>query len=242
MTNEELTEQLALDLGLGDVFTRRMPYAKEVFKKFDLDLLPHSSEDTCLGEIYENSGRNWRTTNNNLVGFVATPESMAGLMAQLSAVQRMNANIPDFEFTKDDLVGVGVEIPKFLNFKLKGNVSSAKDIRVTMTGVKKARLTNTSQPGTELARLVSEYAENHTKKYRQHIKHDHIAVSLFYVEQMELVMEKHDGVNLDVGVEIDGVPLNASVETSSEKKYKLSYNGNGSLPFAATFVRGKELF
>lgn len=52
--NQQLTELLALDLGINLI--NRRPYAKEVFKWQDIDLLPHSSADTLLCEIYkENS-------------------------------------------------------------------------------------------------------------------------------------------------------------------------------------------
>lgn len=66
--NKELTELLALDLGIKIV--DRRPYAKEVFKWQDMDLLPHSSTDTLLCEIFEWNGRNWRTTGNNLIGYL----------------------------------------------------------------------------------------------------------------------------------------------------------------------------
>ena len=54
------------DLGI-DIKNRR-PSAKETFKWLDIDLLPHSSADTLLCEIYEWNTRNWRTTGENLIG------------------------------------------------------------------------------------------------------------------------------------------------------------------------------
>ena len=44
--NQQLTDLLALDLGINLI--NRRPYAKEVFKWQDIDLLPHSSADTLL--------------------------------------------------------------------------------------------------------------------------------------------------------------------------------------------------
>jgi hypothetical protein len=89
--NQQLTELLALDLGVNLI--NRRPYAKEVFKWQDIDLLPHSSADTLLCEIYEWNGRNWRTTNNNLIGFLFSDEQLKNVKEQLLNVPKHPALI-----------------------------------------------------------------------------------------------------------------------------------------------------
>ena len=101
-TNNELTSKLALDLGI-DIKNRR-PSARETFKWLDIDLLPHSSADTLLCEIYEWNSRNWRTTGENLIGEIFTEIELPELKKLLMAVPKELANVPDFEFTKEDLI------------------------------------------------------------------------------------------------------------------------------------------
>lgn len=235
--NQQLTELLALDLGID--ITNRRPYAKEVFKWQDMDLLPHSSTDTLLCEIYEWNGRNWRTTNNNLIGYLFSGDQLNMVKNQLINVQKFPALIPDFEFTKDSMIEYGLSLPSLFNIGVNGDIKNAKDFSVRVNGVTKSRITNIDSPGIEILRNFSEFTQNESKTYRKNIKFNFLSTSLFYAESVEINLEKESGVDLEVSFQTQNVEVQANVDTDTKKNFILKYIGNQS-PFAAKFTKGKD--
>jgi hypothetical protein len=236
-TNQELTDKLALDLGLEIV--NRRPTAREVFKWLDIDLLPHSSTDTLLGEIYEWDTRNWRTTGENLIGEIFTGSELPALKLALEAVPKVYANVPDFEFTKEDIIDIGFSIPSLFGIGFKGDISNAKELSVKINGVTKARITNIDSPGIEIMRRLSEFSQDHSRAYRRKIKRNYIAKALFYAESVEISLKKEAGVDIEVGFTVENVAVKPQVDTETKKELKLSYEGRMA-PFAATLVMGKD--
>jgi len=237
LTNQELTSKLALDLGINIV--NRRPTAKEVFKWLDLDLLPHSSTGTLLCEIYEWEVKNWRTTGENLIGEIFPENEIQAMKEALLSVPREGANVPDFEFTKEDIINMGVGIPSLFNIGFKGDISKASELSVRINGVTKSRITNIDAPGIQIMRKLSEFAQNHSKTYRKKIKNNYLTKALFYAESVEIVLKKKVGVDINVGFAIENVAVEAKVDTDSEKEIKLKYIGQNA-PFAGTFVLGKN--
>jgi hypothetical protein len=235
--NQQLTELLALDLGLNII--NRRPYAKEVFKWQDMDLLPHSSLDTMLCEIYEWNGRNWRTTNNNLIGYLFSGDQLNTVKNQLINVQKFPALIPDFEFTKDSMIEFGLSLPSLFNIGVSGDIKNAKDFSIKVNGVTKSRITNIDSPGIEILRSYSEFTQDQSKSYRKNIKFNYLSASLFYAESVEINLEKESGVDLDVSFQTQGVEVEAKVDTDTQKHFVLKYTGNQA-PFAAKFTKGKD--
>lgn len=235
--NQQLTELLALDLGID--ITNRRPYAKEVFKWQDMDLLPHSSTDTLLCEIYEWNGRNWRTTNNNLIGYLFSGDQLNMVKNQLINVQKFPALIPDFEFTKDSMIEYGLSLPSLFNIGVNGDIKNAKDFSVRVNGVTKSRITNIDSPGIEILRNFSEFTQNESKTYRKNIKFNFLSTSLFYAESVEINLEKESGVDLELSFQTQNVEVQANVDTDTKKNFILKYIGNQS-PFAAKFTKGKD--
>lgn len=236
-TNQELTDKLALDLGL-EIINRR-PTAREVFKWQDFDLLPHSSTDTLLCEIYEWATRNWRTTDENLIGEIFAASELPALKQALADIPREAANIPDFEFTKEDIIGIGFSIPSLFNIGFKGDLTKAKELSVKVNGVTKSRITNIDAPGIEILQKLSEFSQNHSKKYRRKIKRNYIAKALFYAESVEIYLKKEAGVDIEVGFAVENVEVKSQVNTDTKKEIKLKYIGKIA-PFAATLVMGKD--
>lgn len=236
-TNEQLNAKLALDLGI-DLKYRR-PTAKEVFKWLDIDLLPHSSVGTLLCEVFEWSGRNWRTTGKNLIGEIFSKDQFQDIKNQLIAVPKEIANIPDFEFTKEDIVGLGLGIPSLFNIGFKGDINSAKEISVKVNGVKKSRITNIDPPGFEIMHQLSLFAQNNIKLYRKEIKSNYLTSALFYADSVDISFTKDSKTNLEVGFTVENVEVKANVDTDTNKEIKLKYIGELA-PFAATFVKGKD--
>ncbi len=235
--NQQLTELLALDLGINIV--DRRPYAKEVFKWQDMDLLPHSSVDTLLCEIFEWNGRNWRTTGNNLIGFLFEGDRLNTIKKELINVQKFPALIPDFEFTKDSMIEYGLSLPSLFNIGVNGDIKNAKEFSVRVNGVTKSRITNIDSPGIEILRNFSEFTQNESKTYRKNIKFNFLSTSLFYAESVEINLEKESGVNLDVSFQTQNVEVQAKVDTDTKKNFVLKYTGNQA-PFAAKFTKGKD--
>ncbi|MFC3159047.1 hypothetical protein SAMN05443633_12112 [Chryseobacterium arachidis] len=235
--NQQLTDLLALDLGVNII--NRRPYAKEVFKWQDMDLLPHSSTDTLLCEIYEWNGRNWRTTNNNLIGYLFGSDQLGTIKNQLMNVQKFPALIPDFEFTKDSMIEFGLALPSLFNIGINGDIKNAKDFSVKVNGVTKSRITNIDSPGIEILRSYSEFTQNESKSYRKNIKFNFLSTSLFYAESVEINLEKESGVNVDVNFQTQNVEVLAKVDTETHKNFVLKYTGNQA-PFAAKFTKGKD--
>lgn len=235
--NQQLTELLALDLGIN--ITNRRPYAKEVFKWQDIDLLPHSSADTLLCEIFEWNGRNWRTTGNNLIGFLFSDVNLTTVKNQLINAPKHPALIPDFEFTKDSMIEYGLSLPSLFNIGVNGNIKSAKSFSVRVNGVTKSRITNIDSPGIEILRSYSEFTQNKTKTYRRNIKFNYLSTSLFYAESVEIYLEKESGVGLDVSFQTQDVEVDAKIDTDTKKHFVLKYSENQS-PFAAKFTKGKD--
>lgn len=235
--NQQLTELLALDLGINIV--NRRPYAKEVFKWQDMDLLPHSSADTLLCEIFEWNGRNWRTTGNNLIGFLFSDANLNTVKNQLINAPKHPALIPDFEFTKDSMIEYGLSLPSLFNIGVNGNIKSAKDFSVRVNGVTKSRITNIDSPGIEILRNYSEFTQNKTKTYRKNIKFNYLSTSLFYAESVEIYLEKESGVGFDVSFQTQDVEVDAKINTDTKKHFVLKYTGNQA-PFAAKFTKGKD--
>jgi hypothetical protein len=236
-TNQQLNEKLALDLGIN--LKNRRPSAKEVFKWLDIDLLPHSSVDTLLCEIYEWSGRNWRTTGKNLIGEIFPKERISELKDALSSVKLEEANIPDFEFTKEDIVGVGLGIPSLFDIGVNGDIKNAKDLVIKVNGVKKARITNIAEPGIEILYKLSEFAQNNSKQFRRNIKSNYITTALFYADSVDISFTKSANTNVEVGFAVENIKVESKVDTSTTKEISLKYVG-AKAPFAATFVKGKD--
>lgn len=237
VTNKELTELMALDLGLNLV--NRRPYANEVFKWQDIDLLPHSSTDTLLCEIFEWNGRNWRTTENNLIGFLFSGETLALVKNQLINVPKYPALIPDFEFTKDSMIEYGLSLPSLFNIGVNGNIKNSKDFSIKVNGVTKSRITNIDSPGIDILKNYSEFTQNKTKTYRKNVKFNFVSTSLFYAESVEIFIEKDSGVSLDVSFQTQNVEVETKINTDTKKNFILKYTGNQA-PFAAKFTKGKD--
>jgi hypothetical protein len=235
--NQQLTELLALDLGINII--DRRPYAKEVFKWQDMDLLPHSSTDTLLCEVFEWNGRNWRTTGNNLIGFLFSDTNLDTVKNQLINAPKHPALIPDFEFTKDSMIEYGLSLPSLFNIGVNGNIKSAKNFSVRVNGVTKSRITNIDAPGIEILRNYSEFTQNKSKTYRKNIKFNYLSTSLFYAESVEIYLEKESGVGLDVSFQTQNVEVDAKIDTDTKKHFVLKYSGNQA-PFAAKFTKGKD--
>jgi hypothetical protein len=236
-TNKELASKLALDLGI-DIKNRR-PSAKETFKWLDIDLLPHSSADTLLCEIYEWNTRNWRTTGENLIGEIFSVSELPELKKMLMEVSKETANVPDFEFTKEDILGFGAELPSLFGIGFKGDLNKAQELSVKVNGVTKARLTNIDAPGIQIMHKLSEFAQNHTKTYRRKIKRNYIVKALFYAESVEIYVKKDAGIDIEVGFAVENVEVKTQVETDTKKQIKLKYTGKMA-PFAASLVMGKD--
>ena len=235
--NQQLTELLALDLGINII--NRRPYAKEVFKWQDMDLLPHSSADTMLCEIYEWNGRNWRTTNNNLIGYLFEGERLNTVKKQLMNIQKFPALIPDFEFTKENMTEFGLSLPSLFNIGVNGNLNSARAFSVRVNGVTKSRITNIDSPGIEILRSYSEFTQDQSKSYRRNIKFNYLSASLFYADSVEIYLEKESGAVIDVSFQTQDVEVTAKVDTDTKKHFVLKYKGNQA-PFAAKFTKGKD--
>lgn len=236
-TNQELTELLALELGTS--FVNRRPYAKEVFKWQDIDLLPHSSSDTLLGEIYDWDGRNWRTTNNNLIGFIFPADQLEAFRTKLESIPKSPALLPDFEFTKEQVLDLGLTIPSLYNLSFTGKVSNAKHLSVVVKGVTKSRLTNIDPTGISMMKGLSEFAQENPKEYRQNIKRNYITKALFYADTVEVNLEKEAGVDIGVNFDLEGVEVEVKADTETKKEFILKYTG-AMAPFAANFVKGKD--
>lgn len=236
-SNQQLTELLSLDLGI-DIINRR-PYAREVFKWQDMELLPHSSADTLLCEIYEWNGRNWRTTNNNLTGYLFPGELLQQVKSQLANVQKFPAMIPDFEFTKESMIEYGLSLPSLFNIGINGNIGSAKTFSVRVNGVTKSRITNIDSPGIEILRRYSEFTQDQSRSYRKNIKFNYLSTSLFYADSVEIYLEKGAATGLDISFQTRDVEVEAKADTDTKKHFVLKYSGNQA-PFAAKFTKGKD--
>ncbi|PIF47039.1 hypothetical protein CLU96_4085 [Chryseobacterium sp. 52] len=235
--NQDLTDLLALDLGINIV--DRRPYAKEVFKWQDMDLLPHSSSDTLLCEIFEWNGRNWRTTGNNLIGFLFSGEVLTTVKEQLINTPKHPALIPDFEFTKDSMIEFGLSLPSLFNIGVNGDIKNAKSFSVRVNGVTKSRITNIDSPGIEILKNYSLFTQDQSKAYRKNIKFNYLGTSLFYAESVEIFLEKESGVGLDVSFQTQDVEVDAKIDTDTKKHFVLKYSGSQA-PFAAKFTKGKD--
>lgn len=236
-TNQELNEKLALDLGVSLI--NRRPTAKEVFKWLDINLLPHSSADTLLCEIYEWKSRNWRTTGENLIGEIFSGSELAEIKEALRAIPLEQANVPDFEFTKEDIINFGLGIPSLFDIGLKGDVQNAKELNVKVNSVLKSRITNIDHPGIKILNKLAEYAQDHSKLYRRKIKHNYLVKALFYAESVEIFLKKDANVDIKLDFSIKNVDVKAEVDTNTSKEIKLKYLGTKA-PFAATLVIGKD--
>ncbi|UZT99663.1 hypothetical protein ODZ84_08890 [Chryseobacterium fluminis] len=235
--NQQLTDLLALDLGLNII--NRRPYAKEVFKWQDMDLLPHSSADTLLCEIFEWNGRNWRTTGNNLIGFLFSGDQLGTIKDQVMNVKKFPALIPDFEFTKDNMIEYGLSLPSLFNIGINGNIKSVRDFSVRVNGVTKSRITNIDSPGIEILRSYSAFTQAKSKTYRKNVKFNFLSTSLFYAESVEIYLEKESGIGVEVSFQTQDVEVETKINTDTKKHFVLKYYGNQA-PFAAKFTKGKD--
>lgn len=237
-TNAELTKQLALELGVE--FVSRRPYAREIFKYYNIDLLSNSAEDTLVGELFDFYVRDWRTTHNNIVGLITT--DTLRLTNELKAMPKINAQVPDFEFSKEDIVDAGFKIPALFNLRFSGAVRNAKKLTVKVNGIKRARLTNYEAPGIEISNLLSVFARDNSKEYRQKIKNDYVVKALFYADSFEIELEKEVGVEIEIGFDINAVNVEVGTDTETKKHYVIRYKDMHQAPFGANFVKGKNLF
>jgi hypothetical protein len=236
-TNLELTELLSLEIGTAII--NRRPTAKEVFKWLDIDLLPHSATDTLLAEIYEWNGRNWRSTGKNLIGYIFNSEEIQLIKNLLINTPRVNALIPDFEFTKEHILEIGAKIPGLYNINFTGKIESAKKLNIKVNKVTRSRLTNIDSPGMEILKALSIYSQSKSKNYRKNVKFNFLSRSLFYAESVEIELEKEAGVDIGISFDINLIDVDAQLDTETKKHYKLTYK-NALSPFASNFVKGKD--
>ncbi|WP_228443084.1 hypothetical protein [Chryseobacterium nematophagum] len=238
--DQHLTELLALDLGIH-IFDR-IPYANEIFKWQDMALLPHSSADTLLCEIFEWNGRNLRSTGNNLIGFLFSNDEndeLNFIKNQLIHVEKHSALIPDFEFTKENMIDYGLSLPSLFNINLQGNINNAKNFSIRVNGLTKARITNIDSPGIEILKSYSSLTRSKSKTYRRNIKFNYLIKSLFYAESVEIYLEKESGADLNLSFQSQNIEIEAKADTDTKKHFILKYSGNQA-PFAAQFVKGKD--
>ncbi|REC49571.1 hypothetical protein [Chryseobacterium pennipullorum] len=235
--NQELTDLLALDLGINII--NRRPYAKEVFKWQDMDLLPHSSTDTLLCEIFEWNGRNWRTTGNNLIGYLFSDGILSTVKDQLINTPKHPALIPDFEFTKESMIEYGLSLPSLFNIGVNGDIKNAKNFSVRVNNVTRSRITNIDSPGIEILKNYSQFTQAKSKTYRKNIKFNYLSTSLFYAESVEIFLEKDSNTGLDVSFQTQDVEVDAKLNTDTQKHFVLKYSGNQA-PLAAKFTKGKD--
>jgi len=236
-TNLELTNLLSLELGTQ--FINRRPTAREVFKYLDIDLLPHSGIDTLLGEIYEWNGRNWRTTGKNLIGYIFNSSEVQEVKNQLLLTPRVEALIPDFEFTKEHILELGAKIPALFDISFSGKMEKAKSLTIKVNKVARARITNIDSPGIEILQALSSFAQSKSKSYRKNVKFNYLTRSLFYAESVEVELEKESDVDIDLSFDLEGVEVEIKANSDTKKHYVLKYTGQ-SCPFAANFAKGKE--
>lgn len=238
MTQAERTAQLGLDL--GTLISGRMPHADEVFKAFDVELLPHTSSDTLLGELFSRSGRAYRSNSKNLIGYLYEHDldAMDRVRERIRQQPRLDALMPNFEFTKEHILELNGSIPSLFNLSFNGRIESAKKLTVTVSNVKKSRLTNYEEPGRSIRNLLSAYAQEQAKSYRANIKKDYLAEALFYADSIVVELEKSAGQNLDVSFDLDAT-VEVTLENATSKRFKLSYAGAG-CPFGAIMRKGKD--
>lgn len=236
-TNQELTELMALDLGIS--ITKRRPYANEVFKWLDIDLLPHSSTDTLLCEIYEWNGRNWRTTGNNLIGYLFSGDELQQVRKELQSVPKETASVPDFEFSKEQLTEFGFQLPSLFNIGFSGNMKSAKTISVKVNSVVKTRINNLDPISIKIMQAASKFSEKKSKTFRKNIKFNFLSRALFYAKSVEIYLEKEAGSSIDLNFDTKSVTTKVKTDTDTKKEIILTYNGNMT-PFGANFIKGKD--
>ncbi|AFL81124.1 hypothetical protein Aeqsu_1640 [Aequorivita sublithincola DSM 14238] len=236
-TNQALTAEMELALGVSII--NRRPLASEIFKWQDIDLLPHSSTDTILCEIFDWNGRNWRTTGKNLIGYLFENNELKRFKVSLLAVPKYEASIPDFEFNKDQIIDLGFNLPSLFNIGFTGNVKNAKELSIKVNKVTKSRITNIDSPGIETMHALSAFSEKESRLYKKHIKSNYLTQSLFYAESVEVSLEKESGVDVGISFDLEGVEVETKVDTNTKKNFKLTYK-NALAPFGATFVKGKD--
>jgi hypothetical protein len=161
------------------------------------------------------------------------------MKAALIAIPKEEANVPDFEFTKTDIIGMGIGIPSLFNIGFKGDINKAKDVSIKINGVTKSRITNIDPPGIEIMAKLSEFAQSQTKAYRKKIKNNYLTKALFYAESVEISLKKDAAVDIGVGFAVENIKVEAQVDTDTHKEIKLKYLGPMA-PFAGTFVQGKD--
>jgi hypothetical protein len=221
-------------------FAGRKPYAREVFQWQDIDLLPHSSADTLAGELFERKEKNWRTLNRNIAGNLFAGPALEEVVQQLRSIPREEAMIPDFEFDRGDLVGLGFRIPSLFNIGFTGRVEAAGRVLVRVQGVTKARLSNIAEPGIRLFNALKALSEDHPRDFRRRFRDRHISTALFYAAAVEVEIEKESGIDAGVTFPAQGVAVEVMADSDVRRAYRLSYLGR-TAPFAATFALCGEL-
>jgi hypothetical protein len=237
-TNIDYLELMEARTGLH--FDGRRPYAREVFQWQDIDLLPHSSADTLAGEMFERKEKNWRTLNRNLAGKLFSGPALEEVVQQLRTIPREEAMIPDFEFDRADLVGLGFRIPSLFNLGFTGRVEAAGRMLVRVKGVTKARLTNITGPGIQIFGALRAFSEENPREFRRTLRNRHISTALFYASAVEVEMEKESDIDAGVSFPAQGVEVEVIADSDVRRAYRLSYLGR-TAPFAATFARCGEL-
>lgn len=228
---------IASELGI-DLVNRR-PHAKEIFKYYDIDLLPHSSTDTILCEIFDWNGRNWRSTGKNLIGYIFGKDEISNIKKQLENTPKHETQIPDFEFTKEHVSELGFNIPSLFNIGFSGSLKKTKSFSLKVNKITRSRITNIDSLGIEIYEAFSKFTETKSKTYRKSIKYNYLSTFLFYAESVEIELEKDSGVDLGINFDVENVSVEVKLDTETKKKYKLTYK-KSQAPFAAKFVKGKD--
>ena len=176
------------------------------------------------------------------MGYITSGTKIQELTEKLKNIPKVNAMIPDFEFSKQEIIDAEAKLPFLFNLSFTGKIKNAKELSVKFNGIKRTRLSNIDELGVEIASLLSLYAQNKTRLYRKYIKNDYVAEALFYAESFEIELEKETGVNIGVEFDVNTVEVEAKIDTETQKKYIVKYKNNQLAPFGAIFTKGKDLF
>jgi len=213
---------------------------KDFEDQFGVDLLPVSSADIYLGEIWEWEG----LFNSTLIRLqddlcnhfrLADDAKAKDLLLKLKKVKKTEANFPDIEVSKDFKSSADLKVPS-INLDLGNELSVGSVKRFLFKGVKSKAIIELRP---ELDDLLNDLKDKNFKHYREKIRTNNVIIQLYYASSVEIAIDKNISNKAEVEAKIKSLG-NVDVDVASATEIKFTV-GSGDCPFAGQFVKGKEL-
>lgn len=211
---------------------------KEFERQYSAELLPSSMENYGIGDIWDWKGFlvfNWHLVpqDDNLYDVCGDN----ALKQTLQSIPLSSALMADIDITDDFKADASLTIPT-TNLSLK-DVLTKDNVDSFQFASVQGR--NSIGCRTQMSNSVEALKNTNFDRYKQRIRDMEIVLGLFYAGSVVLSIKKTVSNQADIETKLKSIPgVSLSIDTSDSQTIIYSLN-NAKCPFAAQFIKGRDL-